>query len=247
MDAEGVGRDLHGRSQALDFRRRQDVKPKSLKEAISLARMKEDQLLRQRKFTRPPQFNRPQQDSPPPTRSNVAPPVKRLSWEEMQKRRAQGLCFNCNDKFTAGHKCQGPQLILLEGFSGESSIKLKEITGDTTEDTIPDFQSEPEISLHALTGWSTSRTMRVTAKIGHHEVVVLIDSGSTHNFISEKVAYLLHLPVIPTESFTVRVANGNRLQCQGRYEQVHVILQGIPFFLTLYSLPLTGLDLVFGI
>ena len=25
-----------------------------------------------------------------------------------------GLCFNCNDKFTPGHKCQGSQLMLLE-------------------------------------------------------------------------------------------------------------------------------------
>ena len=89
--------------------------------------------------------------------------------------------------------------------------------------------------------------VRVTAKIGNHEVVVFIDSGSTHNFINAKVANLLHLPVIPTESFIVQVANGQRLQCQGRYEQVHVLLQGIPFSLTLYSLPLTGLDLVLGI
>ncbi|KAK1568271.1 hypothetical protein Q3G72_022479 [Acer saccharum] len=63
-------------------------KPKSLKEAISLARMKEDQLIRQRKFIRPPQFNRPQLDSHIPTRSNAASPMKQLSWEEMQKRRA---------------------------------------------------------------------------------------------------------------------------------------------------------------
>uniref|UniRef100_A0A6N2LI86 Alcohol dehydrogenase-like N-terminal domain-containing protein n=1 Tax=Salix viminalis TaxID=40686 RepID=A0A6N2LI86_SALVM len=40
--------------------------------------------------------------------------MKRLSWEEMQKKRAQGLCFNCEEKFTPGHRCKGPQLLLLE-------------------------------------------------------------------------------------------------------------------------------------
>ena len=33
----------------------------------------------------------------------------------MQKRRAHGLCFNCNEKFNPGRKCRGPQLLLLEG------------------------------------------------------------------------------------------------------------------------------------
>jgi hypothetical protein len=45
----------------------------------------------------------------------------------------------------------------------------------------------------------------------------------------------------------VRVANGEKLKCQGRFEEVGVDLQGTYFSLTLYSLPLTGLDLVLGI
>ena len=78
-------------------------------------------------------------------------------------------------------------------------------------------------------------------------MAVLIDSGSTHNFISEKVANLLQLLVVPTRPFNVKVANENPLKCQGRFEQVSILLQGIPFSLTLYSLPLIGLDLVLGI
>ncbi|KAL6334474.1 hypothetical protein AAG906_016015 [Vitis piasezkii] len=47
---------------------------------------------------------------------------------------------------------------------------------------------EPEITLHALTGWSAPKTMRVAARIGDHDVIILIDSGSTHNFTSERLA-----------------------------------------------------------
>ena len=54
----------------------------------------------------------------------------------------------------------------------------------------------PKISFHALTGWSTPWTMRVIAHIGNFEVVVLIDSESTHNFISDRVAHLLRLPML---------------------------------------------------
>ncbi|KAL4278328.1 hypothetical protein GQ457_03G010840 [Hibiscus cannabinus] len=163
--------------------------------------------------------------------------MKRLTWNEMQKRRAQGLCFNCDEKFTTGHRCRGSQLLILEGIDDSYG---EEVIDDTLE-------LQPEISLHALSGWSSHKTMRVLAKIGTHAIVVLIDSGSTHNFISKKMATMLQLPVIPTKSFNVKVANGEPLQCQGRFENVPVDIQGIPFILTLYALPLRGLDLVLGV
>jgi predicted aspartyl protease len=77
--------------------------------------------------------------------------------------------------------------------------------------------------------------------------MVLIDSGSTHNFISNRLASMLILLVIPTESFHVRVVNEKGLTCQGHYDKVRVELQGTEFYLTLFSLTLTGLDLVLGV
>jgi hypothetical protein len=89
-------------------------KPKSLKEAISLARMRDEQLLRQRH--KPFSISQNPIASFSPTKSPAASmPMKRLAWDEMQKRRSQGLCFNCDEKFTPGHKCQRPRLLLLEG------------------------------------------------------------------------------------------------------------------------------------
>ncbi|KAL5779345.1 hypothetical protein ACOSQ2_010082 [Xanthoceras sorbifolium] len=210
-------------------------KPKSLNEAISLARMKDEQLTRHRKFIRP--FNQSNTKVPSPTKPKIALPMKRLSWDEMQRKRARGLCFNCDERFTPGHKCQGPKLLLLKRNSSD--------TDDDKGEGVTDLQDKdaPEISLYALTGWSTTRTMRVIAKVGPHELMVLIDSRSTHNFINDKVAGLLQLPVVPTKPFNVKIANGKPLTCHGRFENVQVLLQGIPFTLTLYSLPLTGLDL----
>lgn len=106
---------------------------------------------------------------------------------------------------------------------------------------------EPKITLHALIGWTALRTMRLTAIMGSLEVVVLIDSGSTHNFTNDRLASMLRLLVVPTETFTVQIANGERLKCQGRFDKVVVNIQGTEFYLTLFSLPLSGLDLVLGI
>ncbi|KAH7572791.1 hypothetical protein JRO89_XS03G0015000 [Xanthoceras sorbifolium] len=172
---------------------------------------------------------------------------KRLSWDEMQKRRAQGLCFNYNERFTPGHKCQVPQLLILEGHTHTDGITCDEVVKEPTNTKEIKEIKEPEITLLALTRWTIPRTMRINTKIGSHEVVALIDSGSTHNFISDRIASMFCLPATPTKPFTVRVANGEQLSCKGRYEKVLVELQDTKFLLKFFSLPLTGLDMVLGI
>ena len=65
---------------------------------------------------------------------------------------------------------------------------------------------------HALMRWSTSNKMRVKAQIGDHILMALIDNGSTHNFMSTKVAKKLQLSAIPTTTFLVHIDDGNQLQ-----------------------------------
>lgn len=55
--------------------------------------------------------------------------------------------------------------------------------------------------------------IRLFAKIRTNVAVVLIDSGSTHNFISERLASILQLPVTPIKTFDVKVANGKTFKC----------------------------------
>lgn len=172
-------------------------KPQSLKKAINLERMKDNQLARQRKFMWLPPARAPLV-LPQDTRVAPATPtrsIKRLSWEQMQRKRAQGLCFNCDEHFTAGHRCRTPQLLLLAGHAGNGKDITDQQTlkddhgGEAAEVQEPEV--EPEITLHALAGWTAPRTMRMTATMGSLKVVVLIDIGSTHNFISDRLASML--------------------------------------------------------
>ena len=54
-------------------------------------------------------------------------------------------------------------------------------------------------------------------------------------------------PEISQHALSCPLANGEPLKCQGIFENVPIMLQGIPFILTLYALPLIGLDLVLGV
>lgn len=49
------------------------------------------------------------------------------------------------------------------------------------------------------------------------------------------MANLLRLSVVPTKAFTIHVANGEKLRCQGRFEEELVDLQGTSFLNFLFS------------
>ena len=67
----------------------------------------------------------------------------------------------------------------------------------------------PEISLHALSRVDTPQTMHVRGMIQGKPLHILIDSGSTHNFVNFKFARKMGCCKVPAPAFHVMVANGN--------------------------------------
>ena len=88
---------------------------------------------------------------PPPASklvNNAAPSsFRRITNQEAYERRKKGLCFYCDEKFVLGHRCQRPQLFMIEDS--------RPIETDTSEDCTVDIgivESFPEISFHAISG-----------------------------------------------------------------------------------------------
>ncbi|CAH9146476.1 unnamed protein product [Cuscuta epithymum] len=225
------------------------LKPRTLDAAFGLARLVEEksQVACRGSFstrTTPPKqpITAGILGPPPVARPELSKPnstIKRLPWEEMQRRRSLGLCFSCNEQFAPGHRCKHPQLMLLE--IGESNKDPTEDASDSQDGNTP-----LEISLHALTGWTAYRTLRLKAEVGGREIVVLIDSGSTHNFIRDKLAESMRLPFSPMPTLNVKIANGEPLRCNRRVERVPLRIQEAQFEVTFYTLPLVGIDAVLG-
>lgn len=117
---------------------------------------------------------------------------------------------------------------------------------DDDDESSPE-EEEPEITLQALTGWDAPQTIHTQLEINNHRAVALINSGSTHNFVSDKLAHRLNLQISPTKPFKVRVADGYPLRCNGVYRQLKVVVDGVDFTTDFFVLPLTGLDFVLGI
>jgi hypothetical protein len=80
----------------------------------------------------------------------------------------------------------------------------------------------PEISLHAITGSNHPKTMRIIGRVGNQRVVILIDSGSTHNFLDSSIAKSTQLLLSKETSVRVQIGNGEQLLSEGKCSGVRV-------------------------
>ena len=173
----------------------------------------------------------------------------------MAFRREKGLCYNCDDKWNPGHRCKGGILLLIaDNPETEEETRESCVDSITTSEEAPRDQSQllsddphPHISLHALSGLPSSDTFRLSGIIKHAPITVLIDSGSTHNFLQHRIAQFLHLPTQTTTPLQVLVGNGSVLDCNQVCPNTELSIQGNPFNVTFHLLPISGADAVLGI
>ena len=102
------------------------------------------------------------------------------------------------------------------------------------------------ITLYALTGTPTPGTMRVRGNIIGSGLVLLVDTGSTHNFVDALVVSSLQLKVDVSRILEVKVANGTVVRTQGFCSSVPVCVQGVEFCVQFHVLALGGCDAVLG-
>nr|GEZ86154.1 putative mitochondrial protein [Tanacetum cinerariifolium] len=74
-------------------------------------------------------------------------------------------------------------------------------------------EKEHQISIHALTGLPSYSTMRVQDSVGNRQLHILIDSGSTRNFLDCRLAKKLQCEVREITPINVKIANGNKHLC----------------------------------
>jgi hypothetical protein len=170
-------------------------------------------------------------------------PVQRLTPMQMSERRKKGLCYNCDERWSSDHRCKNRKLYLMEEVEDEEA-KLIEIEEEEVEAELEDEKAE--ITLCALLGSTSPSTMRVIAILNVQKTVVLLDTGSTHNFMDGTLAKTLKLPIDVESNFGVRVANGQVIRTLGECKEVKFKMQGLHLKLTFNLLELGGCGIVLG-
>jgi len=249
---------------------RQDIRrdvlvqdPKTLMRCVSLAKLFEEKYAAKQKFhgskgymqnqsiatpsqslkttSLPPLLNKPN----PHPQTNKAM-VKRLSPAEVQLRREKGLCFTCDEKYSLSHHCPNKQYLWLHGEEEAASVDLPNANNAREDNPEPLPQSEPHLSFNALKGSDGVATMRFTGVINGLPVQILLDSGSSDNFLQPRIAACLKLPVEPIDNFNVMVGNGSALMVEGLIKRLDVDIQNHRIQLPVYLLPISGAYLVLG-
>lgn len=121
------------------------------------------------------------------------------------------------------------------------------VEGDDSIDETTD--DAPEISLRALTGIRTGKTMQLQVFIKGEALRALVDSGSTHTFVVVGVARHLGQSLEPRSGLTVTVANGDRVEgtCVCVRANTTIIIEHETFSVDCYTITLDGFDLVLGV
>ncbi len=70
----------------------------------------------------------------------------------------------------------------------EEVIEHLEESLDNEEEDVEEEPQPTEVMVHALTDYSNPQTMKVEGLLKQQSITVLIDTGSTNNFINSKVA-----------------------------------------------------------
>ncbi|CAN7067397.1 unnamed protein product [Brassica rapa subsp. trilocularis] len=197
----------------------------------------------------PPPPKNPQKGATFP--NNTEKPTKKYSYQEMQDRRAKGLCMFCDEVYTPGHslKHKKAQIFIMEcddddELSSDSDVELDDTVTVEPQDKP---QPAPVISVNALTGSSTFNCMRVIGQYGKRKLFILIDNGSTHNFLDLNVANEIGCLLEKTKPMDVTAASGCTMLTKYKCSNFSWKVQGYSYTSEIRTLPLDCCDLVLGV
>ncbi|KAH0641019.1 hypothetical protein KY285_037605 [Solanum tuberosum] len=213
-----------------------DLSPSDLNDAISLAFLQEQKRAAQSNLvtwptyshTNPNRYSLSQTYTKTPTQATLSSttpiasipgvgrvPFKKLTLVELQRKRDLHLCFNCDEKYQKGHRCSSSRQLLLllvdddpvDVFPSNSSPPPSD---SPPPNTSPENPSLLTISFQVLSGGPHPSTLRFTGFIRGISAQILIDGGSTHNFIQPSAVKALKLLVEPSSNFSVMAFNSDR-------------------------------------
>lgn len=160
-----------------------------------------------------------------PSRLATSTPIRRVrqyTQKEFQDLRSKGLCFRCHQPYNPLHQCPNKSLRTLilgdEEIDGESpgALEFNEQSQDSpSEDASQLLQLE--LPYFSMASTQQPSTMKFLGKIGQFSVIVMVDSGASHCFISNKMVAKLQIPISSTPKFGVRwpsnIGAGNLSKC----------------------------------
>ncbi|KAL6581229.1 hypothetical protein OROMI_007152 [Orobanche minor] len=200
----------------------------------------------------------------PPNRSPLIPQsdanrnrgVRSLSRADWEDRRRKGLCYRCGLQFGPTHKCpEGKLRILLLGddeVSPDDGL-IAYLEGQEEQVESP-LDLVPTGTCMALGFFGASsiesqggKTLKFEGTIVDIPVVVMVDSGATHNFISRKLMIALGFSAQSFPGIDIRLGDGHKVFINQLCSSIVVKVADCEFILNALVFDMGHLDMVLGV
>jgi hypothetical protein len=159
-------------------------------------------------------------------------------------RKAKGMCIRCAEKWHKEHKCSPTVQLhvvqeLLELFQLDDMEQLSIACEQS-------YQLFVAISTEALTRKESPQTMCFEGLLQGKSIQILVDSGSTHTFINQRLACSIACNQRQESHVKVQIANRGILHCSSVLTDVEWSVEGYKFVSHLKVLPLGHFDMILG-
>ncbi|KAF3783805.1 hypothetical protein EJ110_NYTH30526 [Nymphaea thermarum] len=125
--------------------------------------------------------------------------------------------------------------------------EIYETESQKEEEPPTELEQTPECEIRMMSEEERPNAMKILGWIGDKQVLVLLDSGATHNFVGEHLVD--HLGELTEEQVSLRVlvANGGVLSCTRKCLDVELYLQNAPIRVDLLVVPIPSVDIILGV
>lgn len=178
-------------------------------------------------------------------KSEKYPGPRRLTPAEVAEKKRSGLCYKCDMKWSKRHKCHMMELQVLSVIDGCEVEIVNDMYVDTFEDCNGVITELMELSLQSFLGLSFSMTTKLWGTVSKHKVVVLLDSGASHNFIDPFVLKKAHLTTVIDRKLDIKLGTDITVKASCICRPVSFpVLEDVADFIVL---ELGRLDMILGV
>ncbi|CAA7021556.1 unnamed protein product [Microthlaspi erraticum] len=182
-----------------------------------------------------------------PALAQSRPQIK-LTEAEIAEKKRLGLCFKCPEKWSRTHLCPNKSLQVLTVVNGFDMKILDQNLIDVTEDY---HVEEPallmELSLNSFLGIDSPITTKMTGLVKKNQVVVMLDSGATHNFITPEMIKRAQLKTMVNPNLEIMLGTSVSVHGTGICQNVQLLLQGLTFTAYFIVLDLGSAYIILGV
>lgn len=159
-------------------------------------------------------------------------------------RRSRGLCFKRGERWGHEHSC--PPSVSLHILEEMMDVLGFDSQDDSPDQAAPSTEKLMALSYQAISGTDGPMAMQIQGLINGKEVLILIDSGSTSSFITERLVKELSGMQQMENLVNVKVAGGGMLNCTHHIPLCQWETQHHVFTTDLKVLQLGSYDMILG-